>query len=226
MIVCEKKGKMMMLKYFVYLQVLLLTVAASVCFAQEQHDFGISARLSVLNMGTEKIGDVDADFDMVLVPGLALHYFITQGFSLSLGLDTFQTNVDVKHDSNSGRLGKFSQTPVLLTMSYQRQINKTDASIYLGAGAGYFFNSFENNGSKDIDEFFGLNMSVKTNDSVGIHFNTGALYPVSDRYSITFDYTFITNKARFHLTYPNAETRNRDVALNNSLFRLGVIYHF
>ena len=200
--------------------------------AESAFRYGVGARLSGMNIGTTNfdtgdMGDISAKFDNSITLGLSLTGVYHDRFSLELSMDQYETDLEVNHDSNSGVLGKFSQEAVLLTGRMHFRINERNGNFYLGAGAGYYNNGFNNLKRTKTEDFFALNLSSRVRDSYGMHFCAGSEYFFTRHIAMNFDVKMILNQARFTFTpHTSSAHAEKDVSLNASFIGIGLKYYF
>jgi outer membrane protein W len=200
--------------------------------AGENVRYGVGARISGMNIGTTNfdtgdMGDIDAKFDNSMTLGLSLTGLYRDRFSLEMSLDQYETDLEVNHDSNSGVLGKFSQEVVLLTGRMHFRINERNGNFFLGGGAGYYNNGFNNLTRSKTEDFFALNLSSRVRDSYGMHLCAGAEYFFTRHIALNFDVKMILNQARFTFTpHTSSAHAEKDVSLNASFIGIGLKYYF
>ena len=205
----------------------LIAVHADIASATEDFNrFSAGILASYYNTASSEIGDADANFDTAPVLGVAGAFYINQSFSVEIYTHYLETDLKVEYDDKSGTLGDIKQTPIFLTLRYQHPLDKIKANIYLGLGANYFINTFNQKNMADLSDFFGVNVSADINNSFGWHANVGTEWFFLKNYSAFLDLKVVFNEAEFDLVYPDATQETRDVAINGSALGIGVRYYF
>jgi outer membrane protein W len=194
--------------------------------AGDAKKIGVAAFISYYNTGSSNLGDVDAHFDTVPSLGVSLTYFITKAFSVELSAQQVQTDLTLEHDGKRGKLGEIKQTPILLTGRFNRRIPKTRLNLYLGIGAGYYANSFDQEKEKDFSDFFGLNIKADVKESYGFHANAGTEMFFTKNLSVYLDLKALFTQAKFDIVYPDNSSDDKDVSMNASVLGTGVKYYF
>ncbi|MBU0990878.1 MAG: outer membrane beta-barrel protein [Proteobacteria bacterium] len=223
------------MKTNVYVSIGLLVIlifSANQGRAEDFNRFGVGFRLSGMNIGTTNFetgdaGDLDAKFDNSVTYSLTFTYFLHQRFSVELSADSFNSDLEVHHDSNSGVLGEFTQRPFLLTGRMHFRINERNGNFFLGAGVGYYNNDFDNHNRTGTEDFFALNLTTDVKDSFGMHLCAGAEYFLSKHIALNFDVKMIVNQAEFKFRPDNSSTSvTRDVSMNASFVGIGFKYYY
>lgn len=194
--------------------------------AGDDRKIGVGVMVSYYNTGSSNLGDVDAHFDTVPSLGISLTYFITKSISVELSAQQVQTDLTLEYDGKRGKLGEIKQTPILLTGRFNRRIPKTKVNLYLGVGAGYFANSFDQEKQQDFSDFFGLNVKADIKESYGFHGNVGTEMFFKKNFSVYLDLKALFTQAEFDLVYPDNTSATKDVSLNASVLGCGVKYYF
>jgi outer membrane protein W len=188
--------------------------------------FSVGAIVAYHNTASSEIGDVDANFDTVPIIGLNGTVFINRSFAVEIETQYLKTDLNAEHDDKSGTLGDIRQTPVFLTFRYQHPIDKVKANIYLGLGANYSQNEFNQKAGPDSSDFFGVNVAADIKGSFGWHANVGTEWFFLEHFSAYLDLKAVFNEAEVELVYPDSTRETRDVALNASALGMGVKYYF
>jgi len=188
--------------------------------------FALGASIGYYNTASSDIADVDANFDTTPCAGITGTFFINKSFSLELSTQFIQTELEAEYDGKTGKLGDIQQTPVFLTARYQHPIRKTNVNVYIGLGANYFINSFDQEKQQGVAGFFPLNIDYDINSSFGVHANVGAEMFFKKGFSVYVDLKAVFNQAEFDLVYPDLTEDTTDVAMNASVLGIGVNYYF
>ena len=186
---------------------------------------GVRAALSGIE-SSYYLDDINLEFDETMQFGLNLIYYFNQYYGIEISTDYLTTDVELKFDNKSGPLGELKQIPILMTARFQFPINKTQTFIYIGGGGGYFLNDLDQVISSGTHEFAGLNAVTEIDDSYGFHLNAGVDYFITNSWALNLDFKCIFNKADIISTFPDGETREEQIALNTSVFALGIKFCF
>ena len=211
-----------------------ITVLVLVCclsFIQtafaEKDNFSISGFAGYYNTSSSAFIDVDAHFESLASFGGAITYHLSPRLSMELSSTHYDSLVDVSFDDKRERLGEIKQTPILYTIRYQFPIRKSNSHIYLGLGAGYFFNEFTHLKRTELDEFFGVNIQdLDVNNSVAYLGNVGTEMRLSQHFALYMDLKVIFNQPKFDVVYQDGSSAEKDIGMNASLFVAGVKYYF
>lgn len=90
---------------------------------------------------------------------------------------------------NSGDLGQLKSLPVLLTGQFHLLGPGAGLDPYIGAGVGYYVNSFDSKGS-------GGNATV--DDAVGFHAAAGASLNITSAVALTFDLRYALSESDYN----------------------------
>ncbi len=193
----------------------------------QETGFGFGCGISLLDIEPGHFGNLDNDFSPAAVPDLNMTWNLTELLSLELSAAYVKTEMEVSHDSKSGKLGEITQFPVRLTGRYRFSVTKSNVFIHLGGGVGWYFNEFENNEKTDgIGEFFGMNVSAQMEDSIGTHLNVGIEVIFWQNYALGLDVTAVFNESDFDLAWPDGETETKAVSMNASMLTVGFSFYF
>ena len=114
----------------------------------QETGFGFGCGISLLDIEPGHFGNVENDFSPEAMPELNLTWNFTESLSVELSGAYVKTEMEVSHDSKSGKLGEITQVPIRLTGRYRFSVTQSNVFIHLGGGVGWYFNEFENNESK------------------------------------------------------------------------------
>jgi len=167
---------------------MMVLFAAGPAFAGEAGKWGMGLRLGYSGYAGDTITDsgVDVDFDPdgAAFYGANLTYFFSNDWALEGALEYCTTSVDAKAAGWTDDIGDLTQIPLLLTLRYQPTVGAW--MPYVGAGVGYYFNSFDSSDPADDSDF---------EDSFGFLLNVGADYMVNANNCLGLDLRYTFNSA-------------------------------
>ena len=210
--------------------VALMFFLGQVSFAQAvkkkrdvQNKFGVGARISYLRIFDDEIEGGDIEFGSTASFGGNLTYFFNKIIALELSLDYAKADMDFGPWPFLIEVGELKQIPILLTGRIHLPTTTT-ATFYLGAGIGYYFNSF------DLSSNLLLNVPAGTDadadDSFGFHFNLGIEYFFIENVAINLDLKYILNETDFEGNIPGLGIASDEIDLNAFGAGLGFKYYF
>lgn len=196
----------------------MLLFCGNASLAQDNEGrFGVGARAAFVDYSNDDrtfsgVGEVELEPDDAVMYEVNLTYFPHEYFSLELGVDYVETDVDVNGVGISGDGGEMEQVPVLLTGRFHFSTNPK-VTPYLGVGIGYYFNDFDSN--RDSPD-------VEVDDSIGFHVNGGIEVFVADDAAINLDIKYIWNEIDVDLPGSSDE----EFYLNQFVTGIGFKYYF
>lgn len=195
-------------------------------FAQDLNRFGIGLNVAYQDFEPGNFGDVDFNFKRTALGNVTLTYHLNRSYSIELSGGVNKSDMMLEYDDKSGVLGELEQESIALTARYRFIINRTQSYVHIGGGAGYYFNEFTNIDRDGIDDFFALNQTAESDNSIGVHFLVGAEIYVTPHVAVCLELKCIFNKADFEVTYPDEAVEINEVALNAAIYSLGLKYYF
>ncbi|MBF0450458.1 MAG: outer membrane beta-barrel protein [Candidatus Magnetomorum sp.] len=153
--------KMIWIVSFCILPVCAWAQWTSVYETGQENNFGMGFQVSHSSMNdtTKNMNGVSVDYQFDDVPGVGIHmlYTFNDIFALTVNLDTIMnSSVHIKTAGTKAKIGELSTLPLTLSARFYLPTD-TIFKPYLGAGFGYYFNSFDSSVSDvDIDDAFGF----------------------------------------------------------------------
>ncbi len=197
------------------------------CGSDAGDRWGFGCRVFYFDIAPGTLGDVDSEFDQSASAELHAIYHATSSFSLELSAQYVKTGMAACYDDQCGDMGTLEQVPIFMTANLRFPVEKVNALLYLGAGIGYFINSFENEAHNDTNTFFALNQTVvNVEDSLGSVLSFGVEYQFTPTISLLFDVRCIFQKADIKIQSERGVVEDSSTPLNTSLFGLGLRYSF
>lgn len=185
------------------------------------HNFYQDGNLSFSGSGAT--GNVDYSNKSSWIYGINGTYQHNENFSIELALDrTVKSQSDFKIGAISWNVGDIQQTPLTLTARFHWPIGLF--SPYIGAGLGYYWNSFDKNNA-----FWNTAATVNMDNSVGYHVNMGAEYflDTTKNLALNLDFKYIWNKADMTAANAGAGVRlDGSMNLDSFVAGLGIKYYF
>lgn len=202
--------------------------------AKDFNRFGIGANIAYQDFEPGNFGDVDFNFKRTLLGNVTLTCYLLENYSIELSGGVNKSDMSVEYDeknidldrAGSGVLGDLEQKSIALTGRFRFKINRTESFIHIGAGVGYYFNDFTTRNREELSDFFALNQSAESDDSIGFHLLGGTEIYITPQYAVCLELKCIFNQAEFEITYPDATVETKDVALNAAVYSLGIRYYF
>jgi len=208
----------------------LLFVFSSAVYSADPPKFGIGARVGhnfykdgTFDFSGPGISPASVDYSnkSVWVYGLNATYRHNEYFSLEFALDRLtKSQNDFKVAGAAWNGGDIKQTPLTVTARFHWPIGIF--SPYIGAGLGYYWNSYDiNNGIWDPGT------ALYMDNSVGYHVNAGSevFLDVAKKLALNVDFKYVWNKA--DITATNAGDRiTGSMRLDSFVVGLGVKYYF
>ncbi len=195
-------------------------------FAEEFNRFGLGIKVAYQDFEPGTFGDVNFEFDRTPLGGINLTYHLHKSYSLELSTDYNKSDMVLEYDTKDGVFGDLAQQSVSITGRFRFLINRTNSYIHLGVGGGYFYNEFTTHEQEEVSDFFALNQSAVSENSIGFHFLTGIEIFITPHYAVNLEVKSIFNKANFDITYLDLTTETKEVALNASIYTIGFKYYF
>lgn len=178
--------------------------------AEETRKFGIGIRASYYNVDTGILVAYDPEIDSSGLYGVNLTYFLNEIFSLELSGE--YTKTDMTIHTLGGKVGEFTQVPILLTARLHLPAGKT-ISPYIGAGIGYYFN--------DFDKTLATSTVTGVDNSFGWHMAAGLEVFFLQNWAANLDLKYIWNQADFQRT-----TGTEEFDLDAFSAGVGLKYYF
>ena len=191
--------------------------------------YAISARVAYSALANSTLYDADVSFNPVPLYGINIAYFVNDRLAIELSGETTKTDMELKVDSVSMDFGELTQHSVLLSLIFRSETNVRNLIIYVGGGAGYYFNDIDNKRTEGngIDDFFLSNRRIKgVEDSLGGHGNAGMEYFFRRNYSFIFDIRFRFYEAEVEIEFPDSTTDKTDLPLNAMTLGTGIKVRF
>lgn len=174
---------------------------------EEKHPsrkFGLGASVSYMKYSGDEITlygvRVETKADDTFTFGMNFSYFFNEHLSLELSEDYIKTDVDFEALGYSLNMGELKQIPLLLTCRYNLSTN-TNLRPFLGAGVGYYFNSFDTN-TYNAALIYGPGAKISLDNKFGYHINGGIEYVIEETYGLSFDLKYLWNRADGEVNIP------------------------
>jgi len=172
-------------------------------------------------VGFGNIGKVDYENKTAFMYGVNGTVQFNDYFSIELGVDRINsTQSDFKIGAASYKAGEITQTPITMTARLHYPVGIF--SPYIGAGAGYYFRSYD----KD-NAFWNPAVTVDIDNGWGYHVNTGTeifLTP-SRNLALNLDFKYVWTKADLKATN-GATSLTGSMDLNSFVAGIGIKYYF
>lgn len=205
----------------------IAATSSASAFGEEFGKFGIGTRLYNFETGTSNMNEVDIAFDSAYPLDLNLTWRFMDNLSLEFSATRFNQEVDARQDDYSGYIGDLTQTPIFLTLRYEKQVQESDLYMYFGLGGAYFINEFDFKKRDFPGAFYGVNYkNIDIDNSFAFTLSLGSEYRFMENYALCADVRLIMNQANFTIDYLNNTTGKEDVGLSSSMFGLGLKYYF
>lgn len=211
------------------LTTLFLALAISVngyCETNSINRWGFGTRIFYYDIAPGTLKDAETEFEQSAAGELHAIYHATSWFSLEVSAQYAKTDMEAYYDDKRGDMGTLEQIPLLIIGNIRFPVEKVNAYIYLGAGIGYFINSFENETHDHTREFFAENQTIDVKDSLGGVLSFGSEYQFTPEISLLFDIKCVFQKADVEVQSEKLEMKDTNTSLNTSLFGLGLRYYF
>ena len=173
--------------------------------------------------GSGATGNVDYSNKSAWMYGINGTLTLNENFSIELAIDhTVKSQSDFKVSTSWWNVGDIQQTPLTLTARFHWPIGIF--SPYIGAGLGYYWNSFDKNNA-----FWDPAASVDMDNSVGYHVNAGSEFYLDAirTLALNIDFKYIWNKADMTASNAGAGVRlNGSMNLDSFVAGLGIKYYF
>lgn len=218
-----------MKKTLIIMASLMVLVSGTVTTASAEDIAGRSG----LGIGLGYIGPKDSDIDSGALPSINYTYGVNSNFSLELSLGRAVLDVG-DEDINLGEL-----TTIPLQLTAQFRMPSGNASPYIGAGVGYYFNNFDIGGdAEDVIDLAqaidpGFDMDLEIDDSFGYHINAGIDYFANKNLAFNLDARYFWSEAdgTFTVTDPNGTfggsfKEEGEVDIDSFVIGVGVKYFF
>ncbi|MDD5451320.1 MAG: outer membrane beta-barrel protein [Desulfovibrionales bacterium] len=189
---------------------ILLFAFSQASLAEETRKFGIGIRASYYNVDTGILVAYDPEIDSSGLYGINLTYFLNEIFSLELSGE--YTKADMTIHTLGGKVGEFTQVPILLTARLHLPAGET-ISPYIGAGLGYYFNDFDKTNSSST--------VTGVDNSFGYHVAAGLEVFFLQNWAANLDLKYIWNQADFQRT-----TGTDEIDLDAFSAGVGLKYYF
>ena len=210
---------------------LFLFVFSSTVYAEDSPKFGVGVRvghnfykdgnINLSGSGASIGGDYSNK--SVWMYGINGTYRHNDYFSLELALDrTIKSQSDFKAGGTSWNTGDIQQMPLTLTARFHWPIG--NFSPYVGAGLGYYWNSYDQNNT-----FWNPAAVVSMDNSVGYHVNAGSEFflDATKNLALNLDFKYVWNKADITATNAGAGVRlTGSMNLDSFVVGLGIKYYF
>jgi outer membrane protein len=180
---------------------ILLLSASGPCWAYFGPALSVGVHMGISNIQNDKISGETASFDRANIVGLSAG--IRQGsVGAELAVDWMST--DLTADSFSGSL---KTTPVLMTAQYHFLPEDFILDPYLGAGVGYYLNSFD--GDK--------NVKGVVDDAVGFHLAGGANALITTAVAIGVDLRYAFTESDLKLDGARSKLRQDGLVVTGGI---------
>ena len=203
---------------------IFLLFSVGVSDAQDiEKKFGVGGRLAYYDISDDQVRDLTLEWTQSLLYEVLVTYSFTK--SLSLELVGGYTETDLSRTEPgifTVEFGELRQFPVLLNARYVFWAS-SDIGIYIGGGAGYYFNDFSLTDRGKMD-FPGL--AVEMDDSLGFQVIGGVEFFLNEKVSINWDARYAWNKADYMERSSGSPEEQYEVDLNAFTFALGIKYYF
>jgi outer membrane protein len=223
------------MKRFVW-ALFFLVVFSSTVYA-ESPKFGIGVRVgqnfytdgNLAFSGTGVSGNVVYSNKSAWIYGINGTLKPHEKFSLELAIDrTVKSQSDLKIGGMSLNAGDIQQTPLTLTARFHWPVGIF--SPYIGAGLGYYLNSYDKNNALLVVSGFTVD-TVDMEDSIGYHINAGSEFflDAAKNLALNLDFKYIWNKADMTATASNAGAGVRvkgSMNLDSFVAGVGIKYYF
>ena len=193
--------------------------------------FGVGGNLGFRTFGDDSVSaaalapvNLELDFDDSFIFGANATYFFNEAFSMEFGVghvrdvDTELGLLGVSFDA-----GEFSSTPLLLTLRFHIPISDSSISPYIGAGVGYYLNSFDAEAT-----VWGAGTDVDIDDAFGFHANAGVevFFGQQKNMAITVDVKYAWIEPDFIISVPGLIPLEADVDIGGFTACAGIKYYF
>lgn len=206
---------------------IVMAASASCVFGEEFGKFGVGTRVYSFETGTSDLNEVDIAFDSAYPVDLNLTWRFMDNLSIEFSTTTLTQEVNAKQENFSGHLGDITQTPIFVSLRYEKQVHESDLYMYFGLGGAYFINEFDFKKRDFPDSFYGVNYkNVDMDNSFAFTLSIGAEYRFAEKYALCGDLRLIMNQADFTIDYLNDTTGKENVGVTSSMFGLGIKYYF
>lgn len=210
----------------------LMLMAGSAMAADTAGKIGIGLELGYNGIGDADYPDpdepgIELEYDGAFIFGANASYYFTDFFSLEMTLDYTTTDLDASGiDSNKDvvaiNVGEVSTVPWLLTARLHYP-NESIVSPYVGAGVGYYFNSFDVGGA-----FYNeTKLDVDLENSFGFHVNGGAEIFATENVAFDIDLKYSWNSVDVDLVNNKGVLEaSEDIDMDAFTATVGVKYYF
>lgn len=192
-------------------------------------NFAVGARVGYSALANSTLYDADVSFTPAPLYAINIAYFVNERLAIELSGETTKTDMELKVDSASIDFGVLTQQSVLLSLVFRSETNVRNLMLYVGGGAGYYFNDIDEIGTKGdgIDDFFPSNRRIKSvEDALGVQGSVGLEYFFRRNYSFIFDIQFRFSKAEVEIEFPDSTSDTTDLPLNAMTLGSGIRVHF
>lgn len=193
-----------MKKEIVIVMTFMLLFCGRVSFAQDEARFGLGVSLAHVSYADDyyvlRGVAIDTEPDDALMFGANFTHFLNQNFSFEWGVNYVSTDVALSAPGLSGDAGELTQVPFLVTMRLHFY-TKPKVNLYVGLGAGYYFNSFDSNRAV-IESIYGAGAKVEVEDDFAPHMNLGLEYLVSNNVAVNLDIKYIWDEIEAGVNVP------------------------
>ena len=215
-----------MRREIVIVMVIMLLSWGSVGFAQDKGRAGFGFSVAHVNYSEDHYHlqgvTVDVKADEAVMYGVCFTHFVQERCSFEFGVSHVSTDVELSALGLSGNAGELTQNPLYITMQLHFYQNPK-VNLYVGVGAGYYFNSFDTN--QDVIEWiYGPGAKIKVEDGFAPHLSLGLEYLVSKNIALTMDIKHIWDRLKAEVNIPGYD----DVTLeaNKVVAGVGCKYYF
>lgn len=216
------------MKKFVW-ALLFLILFSSTAYAAPQFGIGLRVGHNFYQDGTLDIEgtgvSVDYSNKSAWVYGINGTFKPTENFSLELALDRIsKSQCDFKLSGVTFNSGDITQTPLTLTARFHWPIGIF--SPYIGAGLGYYWNSFDKSGVGGAIWWLPTT-TVDLENSFGYHVNAGTEIFLDEarHLALNMDFKYVWTKAEISATNAGATIKG-DMNLDSFVAGLGIKYYF
>jgi outer membrane protein len=185
--------------------------------------FGVGGRLAYYDISDDQVRDLTLEWTESLLYEVLVTYAFTKSLSLELVGGYTETDLSrLEAGISIVEFGELRQFPVLLNARYVFWPT-SEIGIYIGGGAGYYFNDFSLT-DRGKTAFPGL--SVEMDDSFGFQVIGGVEFFLNEKVSINWDARYAWNEADYLERSSGSPEQQFEVDLNAFTFALGIKYYF
>lgn len=173
--------------------------------------------------GSGAWGSVDYSNKAAWIYGINGTFKPNENISFELAINrTTKSQNDFEINARSWNTGDIRQTPLTLTARFHWPIGMF--SPYIGAGLGYYWNSYDKN-----NDFWASGVTVDMDNSWGYHINTGSEFflDATKNLALNLDFKYVWNKADITVSNAGAGLRlDGSMNLDSFIVSVGLKYYF